>query len=113
MPEGVRTDSLDPGATGDATDNSPGCVSAQSASVGLDEDRALESFPNGQVDGAGDARRERHGGGLAALADHGEGAMATLQADIQAEGVDVGADRFGDSQPVQRQQRDECVIAWR
>ena len=29
---------------------------------------------------------------------------------LEAEGVDVGADRFGDSQPVQRQQRDQGVI---
>ena len=32
---------------------------------------------------------------------------------LEAERVDVGADRFGDAQPVQREQRDQGVIARR
>ena len=101
MAQCVRADPLrDAGATGDATHDSPGCVPVQSAFICLDEDRTVEPFPHGQVDGASDPRRERHRGGLAALAAHGQGAMATLQ----AESGDVGADRFGDAQPVQCQQ---------
>lgn len=56
----------------------------------------------------GDPWSERHGGGLAALAHHGEGAVAPLE----PKGVDVGADRFGDAQPVQRKERHERVISW-
>ena len=88
-------------------------LTAPGAGAGLE--RLERSTPRGASKtvlldlAASDAWREWHGGGLAALADHGEGAMATLQAD----GVDVGADRFGDSQPVQRQQRHEGVISRR
>jgi|SRR5829696_1861909 len=94
VPEGVWTDALgDGGSAGDASHDPPGCVTVEASTVGLGEDGTVESLSDGQIDSAGDAWCERHRRGLAALADHGEGAMAALQ----AEGVDVGADRFGDS----------------
>lgn len=34
-------------------------------------------------------------------------------APLDAEGLDVGSDRFGHSQPVQRQQRDQCMLSRR
>ena len=48
------------------------------------------------------ARCQWHGHNLAALAEDGEGAVAPLQ----AEGLDVGADRLGDPQAVQGEERD-------
>jgi hypothetical protein len=46
---------------------------------------------------------------FAALAIQGQGAMATFE----AERLDVGTERFGDSQPVDSQQRDKRVLARR
>ena len=42
----------------------------------------------------------RGGDQLAALTEHGQGAVAMFETEI----VDVGAERFGDAQPVDRQQ---------
>jgi hypothetical protein len=88
----VRTDPLgDPGSAGDPAHDPPSDVTVEPATVGLDEDRPVAPVTDRQVDGAGDAWGEGHGGGLAALADHSEGAMTTLE----SEGVDIGADRLG------------------
>ena len=43
---------------------------------------------------------ERHGDDLAAFADDGEGAVTAFEAEV----FDVGADGFGDPQPVERKQ---------
>jgi len=86
-----------------------GRMSVEPATVNVDEDRSVEALPDRQVDGPGHSWCERHGGDLAALAQHGQRPMTTFQ----AEGFDVGADRFGHPQPVQRQQRDEGVVPWR
>jgi hypothetical protein len=51
------------------------------------------------VDCASGARRERDGDDLAALAPHGQRAVAAFG----AERFDVGAGRFTDAQPVQNQ----------
>jgi hypothetical protein len=56
---------------------------------------------DGEVDGTGGARGERDGDDLAAFAQHGQGAMSAVQAEL----VDVGVERFGDPQPVDGQQR--------
>jgi hypothetical protein len=62
-----------------ATRDPPSCVTVESLACRVDEDRTVEGFSDGQVDGASDPRREWHHGDLAALADPGQGAMATLQ----------------------------------
>jgi hypothetical protein len=76
-------------------------MSVEPATVNVDEDRSVEALPDRQVDGPGHSWCERHGGDLAALAQHGQRPMTTFQ----AEGFDVGADPFGHAQTVQRQQR--------
>ena len=82
----------DPGPAGDTPDD-PGCpVPVEAAAVCGDEDRAAGPFADGQVDGAGSARRERDGDGLAALTQDGERPMSSLDAEC----VDVGPNRFGD-----------------
>jgi hypothetical protein len=104
MAQRVRSDALgDPGATGDPAHDPPGGVTAKSRPGGLDEDRTIETVANGQVDGSWG---EWHRGGPSALADHRQRAMPPLQ----AERVDVGADRLGHAQPVQRKQRHQCMI---
>ena len=57
--------------------------------------------PMAEVDRPGGARGERDGDDLAALAQHGQGAVPAFETEL----VDVGAERFGDPQPVDRQQR--------
>jgi hypothetical protein len=57
--------------------------------------------------GFGDAWRQRHRGCLATLAQHGERAVTALE----AEGADVGTDRPRHTQPIERKQRDEGVVA--
>jgi hypothetical protein len=81
-------------------------VAVHPLSVRAEEDRPVEAFTDGEVDRPGGARRERDGDDLAALAQDGEGAVAAFD----AEGVDVGAEGFGDPQAVDREQRDEGVL---
>ena len=100
MTQGVRTDSLgDPGPSGDTPHDPPGRMTIEASADAVDEDRTLQSFTDGQVDGTGDAWGEWHGDDLAALAHDGEGAVSSFQ----SEGCDVSSDRFGHAQPVQCQ----------
>ena len=95
--QGVRADGLvDTGATGDAANDPAGAVAVHPLAVRPKEDRAVESFADGEIDGSGGARCEWDGDDLAALAQHGEGAVSAFD----AEGVDVGAEGFRDPQPV-------------
>jgi hypothetical protein len=50
---------------------------------------------------------ERDGGGLVAFAVNEQGAVSAVDVEV----VDVGAEGFGDAQPVQREQASECVVA--
>jgi hypothetical protein len=63
-------------------------------------------FADGQVDRACGPRRERDEGFLAALADDRQGAVAALD----GQRFDVGADSFGDPQPVEGEQGDQGVF---
>jgi hypothetical protein len=74
-------------------------MAIESLAVGVEEDRTVDPFPDGQVDSTGDARGEWHRHQLAALAQHGQCSMAAFQ----PEGFDVRVDRRRDAQPVQRQ----------
>jgi hypothetical protein len=106
--QGVRADRLgEPGPAGDTPDDPAGPVTVEAMAVPDDEDRAADPFADGQVDSAGGARSERDGDGLATFAHDGEGPMSSLD----AEGVDVDPDRFGDPQPVERQQGDQRMLA--
>jgi hypothetical protein len=74
--QGVRPDRLvDPGPTSDTADDPRCAVTVQTVTILGDEDRAGVPVADGQVDGAGGARREGNADGLAALADDSEGAM--------------------------------------
>ena len=93
-------------AAGDASHDATSGVAIQTGTVGVDEDRSLEPFPDRQVDGSGHPRGEWHRGQLAALAQHGQGAVPAFL----PERFDVGTDRLRHPQPVQRQQRHQGVI---
>jgi hypothetical protein len=107
MARGVRSHALaDPGMARDATHDPRRTVTVEAQPVTPDEDRTFAAFTEDKIDGAGGARRERHGDGLAALTHDDQGAVAALE----SQAFDVGTDRFRDSQPVQRQQRDQRVV---
>jgi hypothetical protein len=75
-------------------------MTVKTPTVRRDEDRTAVTFSDGQVDRSGRPRCQRDGDGLASLAKDGEGPMTPLE----AQGLDVSSDRFGDPQSVQRQQ---------
>src|SRR4051812_40914565 len=78
VPQGVRPDRLgDAGAAGDAAHNPAG----------------VEALTDGEVDRTGGTRCERDGDDLAALAQHGEGAVPAFEAEL----VDVRAQGLGDT----------------
>jgi hypothetical protein len=58
--------------------------------VGTHEYGPVQALADGQVDRSGGAQRERDGGDLAALPEHGLGAVPALKSKL----VDVGTDRF-------------------
>jgi hypothetical protein len=93
----VGADRLDdPGSSSNVPHDASCAVPVETPAVAGGKDRPCGSFADGQVDGASGARRKRDGDGLAALAEDGEGPMAALDAD----GLDVGADRFGYRNPL-------------
>jgi hypothetical protein len=64
MPQRVRPDVLgDPGAAGNAADDSPGAVPVQPPPVRGEEDRSLASLADSQIDRPRGARRQRDGDG--------------------------------------------------
>ena len=74
--------------------------------VGSDEDRPVAAFAHREVDGPGGAGRQRDGHHLASFAQDRQRAVPPLQPQV----LDVGADGFGHSQPVEREQADQGVI---
>ena len=94
---------------GHTADDPAGPVTVETPPSPVEEDGPVGPFADGQVDRPGGARRERDGDGLASLAHDGERPMPSLD----AEGLDVGADRFGDPQPVERQQGDQRMLGGR
>jgi hypothetical protein len=64
---------------------------------------------NGQVDRPRRPRRERDGDHLAALADDNQSPVPALDAQV----LDVGVGGFGDPQPVECQQGDQCMLGGR
>ncbi len=98
---------VDPGSSGDPS-NDPGCsVSIEPSAGAVAEDRPFAAFTNGKIDSARGAWGERDRHGLAALAVDDEGAVTAFETEL----FDVRADRLGHAQPVQRDQRDQRVIA--
>ena len=108
--ERVGRDGLaDPGAAGGLADDPAGAVPVQPPPVGGQEHRPAGPLADGQVDRPGRARRQRDGDHLAALTGDRQGPVPAFQAEV----LDVGADGFGDPQPVQGEQGDQRVLGWR
>jgi len=71
------------------------------------EDGSFGAFPDGEIDGAGGARRHWDDDGLAAFATDPQRVVSSFEADIG----DVGAEGFRDTQPVQCEEACQGVIA--
>jgi hypothetical protein len=82
---------VDASFAGESTHDPPGSVAVQPLAVAAQKDRAVDPFTDGQVDRASGPGREGDGDDLAALAQHGERAVASLEAEC----VDIGAERLG------------------
>src|SRR5919106_2092690 len=91
---------------GDATHDPAGRVTVNPPPAGSEEDRPVAALADHEIDGPGRAGRQGNGHNFASLAPDRERAMAPLQAQV----LDVGADGFGDWQPVEGQQADQRVI---
>ncbi len=72
----------------------------------VQEDRPGRSLADVEIEGPCRPRRQRDSGGLVAFAMDERGAVASVDVEV----VDVGAEGFGDAQPVQCEQARECVI---
>jgi hypothetical protein len=83
-----------------------GCVTVETLTVRGEEDRTVGALADGLVDRPGRAWRQRDRDDLAALAQDGQGRMGPLE----AERFDVGAQRLGHPQPVDRQQRHQGML---
>jgi len=102
-PLGVGSDGLvDPGPAGQPPHDPAGGVPVETLTSGVEEDRPFEPLSDGQVDRSGRAGGQRDGNDLAALAGHGEGSVAP----VEAGGADVAAEGFADPEPVNVPQGD-------
>ena len=96
--QGVGSHALgNPGPSGDAAHDPAGRVSVDPAPVSPGEDRSVAALSDRQVDGPGRPGRQGDGDDLASLAQDRERAVPSLQPKI----LDVGAEGFGDPQPVE------------
>ena len=97
MAEGVRPNCfVDTGPPGHPPDGPASRVAVEALAVAVYEDRPAHALPDREVDRPRCSRGQRDGHDLAALAQHGERAVAALE----AERFDVGADGFRDSEAV-------------
>jgi hypothetical protein len=79
--------SVHDGAAGDAAHNPGRTVPVHALAVGTKEYRPVEAFPGGQIDRACGPWGQGDDADLAALAQHGQSAVAAFD----AEGVDASA----------------------
>ena len=106
--QAVRRDALvDPSSFHEAFDHSVGAVPVHPAALDAKEDRANGALPDVEIEGSAGARGDGNRDVLAAFADNRQRAMASLGRQI----ADIGVERFGDPQAVQRQQRDEGTVS--
>jgi hypothetical protein len=97
----MRPDSLaDPRPASDTADDPPGTVPVQPPAVGGQEDGAVGTLADGQVDRPCGPRRQRDRHDLAALAGDHQRAVAALD----AQSFDVCSGGLGYAQPVEREQ---------
>jgi hypothetical protein len=82
-------------------------VTIETATGTITKDRTTAAFPDREIDRAGRSRGERNRDGLAALAMNHEGAVTPLETEL----LYVSTDCFRHAEPVQREQRDQSVIA--
>ena len=98
---------VDPGALHQSLDHPISAVAVHPSTFDAEEDRPHRAFPDVQIERPPGAGCDRDGDVLAARAHDRQRAMPPLAGQV----VDVGVQRFGDPQPVQREQADQHAIA--
>src|SRR5688572_20587318 len=83
-----------------------GGAPVETCSVGAAQDSAVGALADGEIDGSCDPGWQGDGCRLVALADDGEGSVASFDAEV----LDVGGARFADPQPVQAEQHGERSV---
>jgi hypothetical protein len=108
LPQGMRPDGLvDPGISRYAAHETASYGAAKAPPVGADKDRPGKPFPDGKVDCPSRPPGYRHSHNFAALAQRRQGAvprsspMASMSAPIAS-----------DTEPIEREERDEGVLGW-
>jgi hypothetical protein len=81
-------------------------VAVHPSAFDAEEDRPHRAFPDVQIERSTSSGCDRDGHVLAALAHDRQRPMSTLGRQV----VDVRVQRFGDPQPVQREQRDQRTV---
>ena len=77
-PQHVRVHRAEPGALADGPNPAVRGAPVEAFAVTAAQDRAFAAFADGQVDGSRCSRDERDGGGLVALAEDAQRAMAAF-----------------------------------
>ena len=104
----VRRDALvDPGALHESLDHPVRAVAVHPSTFDAEKDRPHRAFADVQIQCPPGAGCDRDGDVLAALSHDRQRAMSTLDRQV----ADVGVQRFGDPQPVQREQGDQRAVA--
>jgi hypothetical protein len=89
----VGVDAVESGSVADRTDPAVGGTSVGSAAIGTEADWAVGPFPDGEVQNAGSSGNQWDTGALVALADDGQGTVATFEAEV----LDVRPAGFADA----------------
>ena len=84
-----------------------GAVAVHASAFDAQEDRPRRTFPDVQIECPSGAGCDRNRDVLAALAHDRQRAMSTFDGQV----IDVSVQRFGDPQPVQREQRHQRTVA--
>src|ERR687892_1153472 len=96
----VRVHGAEPGTLADRADPPVGGSPVEAVAVTASQDRSVVAFTDGQVDRPSGPGYERRCGGLVALADDPQRAMASFDAEV----LDVRGAGLADTQPVQPEQ---------
>ena len=92
----VRVHESESGPFADGPDPPVGGAAVQTLTIATPQDRAVVTFTDGEIDGAGGPRDERDRCWLVALTDDAQGPVASLYPEV----FDIGGTGLGHPQPV-------------
>lgn len=99
-------DGSEPGLLADGVDPAVSGSAVEAVAVTSLKDGSFMAVADGEVEGAGGAGDEWDDGGLVALAEDLQGAVAAFEAEV----FDVGAAGFADPEAVESEEDGECCV---